>query len=144
MIDKLLSLSSKKIVDDGGINKAILDAVVSIGTRDKGNILFLISDKSYKNYSKSKDELRTCLLENKEDMSSKQRTNSMDMSYSIDDSELTIRNTVESIKNDFAEVAKETETFDRLIFSVFTKSRAELDEVAIQCLSLKNINIYIV
>lgn len=144
MIEKILSFSSKKTEDVGGIDKAILDAVVSIGTRDKGNILFLISDKSYKNYTQSKGDLRTYLLENKKNMSPKQRTNSMDMSYSIDDSELTIRHTVESIKNDFAEVAKETETFDRLIFSVFTKSRAELDEVAIQCLSLENVNVHIV
>lgn len=144
MDKKLSGLFSKKQEDNKGIDKAILDAVVSIGTRDKGNILFLFSDKAYENYTQSKDDLRTYLLENKEDMLPKQRTNSMDMSYSIDDSELTIRNTVKSIKDDFAVAAKETKYFDRLIFSVFTKSRAELNEVAIQCLSLENVNVYII
>ena len=144
MIEKILSLSSKKTEDDGGIDKAVLNAVVSIGTRDKGNILFLFSDKSYEDYTKSKDELRLYLIENKEDMSPKQRTNSMDMSYSISDSELAIRNTVKSIKDDFISAAEGTKDFDRLIFSVFTKSRAELNEVATQCLSLENVNVYIV
>ena len=74
---------------------------------------------------------------------SKQRINGMDMSYSSD-SELTIRNTVRNIKNDFKAAAEETKYFDRLFKSVFTRSRAELNEVAIQCLALEDVNVYII
>ena len=144
MIDKMLGLSSKQPQNNSGINKEILDAVVSIAKRDKGNILFFFSEEAYVDYERSRDEIKSYLLENVKDMSFTQRTNSMDMLYSISDSELTIRNTVQSIKDDFATAATETNYFDRLIFSVFTKSRAELNEVAIQCLSLKNVNVYIV
>lgn len=143
MTEKILGLSSKKTKEDKNIDKAILDAVVSIATRDKGNILFLLSDKSYEDYQQSKDDIKSYILENMQDMSSKQRTNSMDMTYSVSDSELTIRNTVDSIKKDFANIAGEKKYFDRLIFSVFTKSRAELNEVAVQCLALEGVNVYI-
>lgn len=143
MIKKVLGSSSKKTKEDRGIDKAILDAVVGIATRDKGNILFLISDKSYNDYQKSKDDIKSYIFENIQDMSSKQRTNSMDMTYSVSDNELNIRNTVNSIKKDFANAAEEKEYFDRLIFSVFTKSRVELNEVAIQCLAFEDINVYI-
>lgn len=140
MIKKLLGLFSKQPKDDGGINKAILGAVVDIAKRDEGNILFLFSDESYKNYTQSKAEIKSCLLEN---ALPKQRTNTMDMTYSSD-SDLTIRNTVRNIKSDFEAAAEETEHFNRLVHSVFTRSRAELNEVAIQCLSLENVNVYIV
>lgn len=143
MIDKIIGSSSKKTEDDKGIDKAILDAVVNIATRDKGNILFLFSDESYEKYTLSKEELRNYFIKNRQNIASKQRTNSMDMTYSLNDSELTIRNTVDSIKKDFANAAAEKKYFDRLIFSVFTESRAELNEVAAQCLTLEGVNVYI-
>lgn len=142
MFEKLSGFSSNNPKDDGGIDKVILDAVGNIAKRDQGNILFLFSDKSYKNYTQSREEIKSYHIENRQDMSSKQRTNSMNMTYSISDSELTIRNTVKIIKSDF-ETAAEAKCPERLIFSVFTKSRAELDEVAIQCLALEDVNVYI-
>nr|WP_181717460.1 hypothetical protein [Psychrobacter sp.] len=144
-MDKNLSgLFSKKPENNKGVDKAILDAVVSIGTRDKGNILILFSKEAYVNCEKSREEVKSYLAKIVKDPLFTQRTNSMDMLYSISDSELTIRNTVKSIKDDFAKTAEPTENFDRLVFSVFTKSRAELNEVASQCLSLENVNVYIV
>lgn len=143
MIDKIIGSSSKETEEDKGIDKAILNAVVSIATRDKGNILFLFSDESYTKYKRSKEEIKNYFIENRQNIASKQRTNSMDMTYSLSDSELTIRNTVDSIKKDFANAAGEKKYFDRLIFSVFTKSRAELNEVAVQCLTLEGVNVYI-
>lgn len=143
MHEKLSGLSSEKPEEGKSVDKAILDAVVNIAKRDKGNILFLFSDTSYENYTKNREEIKSCLLKNMQDMSFKQRINSMDMTYSISDSELNIRNTVKSIKDDFAVAAGETKYFERLIFSVFTKSRVELNEVAIQCLALEDVNVYI-
>ena len=143
MINKIIGSSAKEAKEDKGVNKAILDAVISIATRDKGNILFLFSDESYTEYTRSKEEVKNYFIKNKQEIASKQRTNSMDMTYSLSDSELTIRNTVDSITKDFANAAGEKKHFDRLIFSVFTKSRAELNEVAIRCLTLEDVNVYI-
>ncbi len=143
MIKKVTGLFSKKTDDKKGIDKTTLDTVINIAKRDKGNVLILFTDDSYKDYTYSRDEVKFQLSENIQGMPSKQRINSMDMSYSSD-SELTIRNTVRNIKNDFKAAAEETKYFDRLFKSVFTRSRAELNEVAIQCLALEDVNVYIV
>lgn len=143
MIKKVTGLFSKKTDDKKGIDKTTLDTVINIAKRDKGNVLILFTDDSYKDYTYSRDELKFHLSENIQGMASKQRINGMDMSYSSD-SELTIRNTVRNIKNDFKAAAEETKYFDRLFKSVFTRSRAELNEVAIQCLALEDVNVYIV
>ncbi|MGP9516482.1 hypothetical protein ACT3RO_12000 [Psychrobacter sp. AOP5-CZ1-12] len=143
MIKKVTGLFSKKTDDKKGIDKTTLDTVINIAKRDKGNVLILFTDDSYKDYTYSRDEVKFQLSENIQGMPSKQRINGMDMSYSSD-SELTIRNTVRNIKNDFKAAAEETKYFDRLFKSVFTRSRAELNEVAIQCLALEDVNVYIV
>lgn len=143
MHEKLSGESSEKTEEGKSVDKAILDAVVNIVKRDKGNILFLFSDTSYRNYMKNREEIKSCILKNMQDISFKQRINSMDMTYSVSDSELNIRNTVKGVKDDFANVAGEKKYFDRLVFSVFTKSRAELNEVAVQCLTLEGVNVYI-
>lgn len=143
MIKKVTGLFSKKTDDKKGIDKTTLDTVINIAKRDKGNVLILFTDDSYKDYTYSRDEVKFQLSENIQGMPSKQRVNGMDMSYSSD-SELTIRNTVRNIKNDFKAAAEETKYFDRLFKSVFTRSRAELNEVAIQCLALEDVNVYIV
>lgn len=143
MIKKVIGLFSKKSDEKKGIDKTTLDTVINIAKRDKGNVLILFTDDSYKDYTYSRDEVKSHLLENIQGMTSKQRINGMDMSYSSD-SELTIRNTVRNIKNDFKAAAEETKYFDRLFKSVFTRSRAELNEVAIQCLALEDVNVYIV
>jgi hypothetical protein len=143
MIKKVTGLFSKKTDDKKGIDKTTLDTVINIAKRDKGNVLILFTDDSYKDYTYSRDEVKFQLSENIQGMPSKQRINGMDMSYSSD-SELTIRNTVRNIKNDFKAAAEETKYFDRLFKSVFTRSRAELNEVAIQCLALEDVNVYII
>ena len=143
MIKKVTGLFSKKTDDKKGIDKTTLDTVINIAKRDKGNVLILFTDDSYKDYTYSRDEVKFQLSENIQGMPSKQRVNGMDISYSSD-SELTIRNTVRNIKNDFKAAAEETKYFDRLFKSVFTRSRAELNEVAIQCLALEDVNVYIV
>lgn len=143
MIKKVTGLFSKKTDDKKGIDKTTLDTVINIAKRDKGNVLILFTDDSYKDYTYSRDEVKFQLSENIQGMPSRQRINGMDMSYSSD-SELTIRNTVRNIKNDFKAAAEETKYFDRLFKSVFTRSRAELNEVAIQCLALEDVNVYIV
>lgn len=132
MIKKLLNFIFRKKKNEVFIDKVLLDAVVNIAKNNKGNIIFLFSNHSYSNYSRSREVLSNYIDEHMQGY--KQRLNGCDTTSS------TVFNNLES---DFAAVPKEIHMFDRLIKSVFTKNRAELDELASKCLTLDDVSVYI-
>ncbi len=132
MINSIFSKNEKADEQVKQIDNAILDVVVTIAKNDDSNILFLFSAHSYNDYSDSRDVLSNYIDANMKNY--KQRLNGCDTTSS------TIFNTIES---DFKVAIQESKMFDRLILSVFTKNRAELDDLAIKCLALDNVNVYI-
>lgn len=115
------------------VDMAILDAVVSIAKNEKNkksNILFLFSPNSYNDYVTARGVLSNHIR--KKMPSHSQRLNSCD----------TTSNTVfKNIEHDFQAISKED--FDRLILTVFTKNRSELNRLARECLGLDDVNVYI-
>lgn len=110
----------------------ILAALLEIAKKDKGNILFLLSPLSYNNYSEDRESFSTYIKSNMHE--SMQRLNSSD----------TLSSTVfKNIVSDFEAAKAETDLFDRLVKSVFTKNREELNELASKCLSLDGVSVYI-
>ena len=144
MIKKMLDFVFGRSKYGKHIDKVALEAMIDIAKKDQGNILILLSNHSYKDYAKSIDELEKYILENMQDIPFRQRLNRMDMSYGGSDSKLSISNTIRTVEQDFASVRAETQLFDRLFKTIFTRSRAELDEVAIKFLTMEGINVYII
>ena len=112
---------------------AILDAVVSIAKNEKNeksNILFLFSPNSYSDYGAARGVLSNHIK--REMPSYNQRLNSCDTSSST---------LFTNIDHDFKTVSKEN--FDRLILTVFTKDRSELNTLARKYLALDDVNVYV-
>lgn len=135
MIRKLLNLIFKRNKDKILIDKAILDAVVNIAKRDNTNILFFFSIDSYNNdqhYQSSREVLNNYIRENMQGYSQR-----------VDGCDTGSGSVLNNIENDFRVVSNKTESYDRLILSVFTKNRAELNNLASKCLSLEGVSVYI-
>lgn len=112
------------------MNDVILNAVVEITKNDKSNILFLLSEYAYQSYTDDREVLR---LRIKDQYSESVLVNTMDTS--ANDADL-----LKYIKHD---MNSNNEIFNRKILSVFTKSRTELDDLAIKCLALDDFSVYI-
>lgn len=139
MIKKLSEMLSK---DDELIDKEILDAVVNIAKKNIGNILFLFSIHSYNNdphFQNSRVALSNYLHENMKDIAFKQRLNGQDLRAAdpFKNIGIDLQNTNTNTN------PEEDDKYERLILSVFTSSRAELDDIAIKCLTLENVDVYI-
>jgi len=125
------NLTSKKSENKKGIDKALLESVVSIAKRDTGNVLFIFSTHSYKDYLNSRGMLSNYIDNNMRGY--KQRLSGRDTTSST---------TFNDIKSNLNDVAKETE-YDRLIISIFTKNEMERDDLASKCLALNNVTVYV-
>ena len=140
MIKEVLDTALNRPKDKVRIDKAILDAVVYIAKKDHGNILFLLSIDSYDNnpnFQESRTALTAYVRENMKDISFKQRLNGRDLR-----STSAFNDIVEDLQNTNTN-PEEGNEYERLILSVFTRSRAELDDIAIRCLALEDVSVYI-
>lgn len=135
MFEKILrinsNLPSKKAENKKGIDKALLESVVSIAKRDTGNVLFIFSTHSYKDYLDSRGMLSNYIDNNMRGY--KQRLSGRDTTSST---------TFNDIKRNLDDVAKEAK-YDRLIISIFTKNEMERDDLASKCLALNNVTVYV-
>ncbi|WP_379545042.1 hypothetical protein [Psychrobacter sp. R86515] len=135
MFEKILriisNLTSKKAENKKGIDNALLETVVNIAKRDTGNVLFIFSTHSYKDYVNSKGMLSNYIQNNMRGY--KQRLSGRDATSST---------TFKDIKSNLDDVAKEAE-FDRLITSIFTRNETERDDLASKCLALDNVTVYV-
>lgn len=143
MIKKLSDTILNKPEDKVLIDKVILDAVVYIAKKNIGNILFLFSIDSYNNdphFQDSRTALTNYVRENMKDIPFKQRFNGQDLraADAFNHISIDLKNT-NTNKN-----PEENDKYERLILSVFTSSRAELDDMAIKCLSLEDVSVYII
>ena len=140
MIKEILDTALNRPKDKVRIDKAILDAVVYIAKKDHGNILFLLSIDSYDNnpnFQESRTALTAYVRENMKDISFKQRLNGRDLR-----STSAFNDIVEDLQNTNTN-PEEGNEYERLILSVFTRSRAELDDIAVRCLALEDVSVYI-
>ena len=140
MIKEILDTALNRPKDKVRIDKAILDAVVYIAKQDHGNILFLLSIDSYDNnpnFQESRTALTAYVRENMKDISFKQRLNGRDLR-----STGAFNDIVKDLQNTNTN-PEEGNEYERLILSVFTRSRAELDDIAIRCLALEDVSVYI-
>lgn len=110
----------------------ILAALLEIAKTDKGNILFLLSPNSYNDYIEDRESFSSYIKGNMRE--SMQRLNSSDTSSST---------VFKNIVSDFEAAKAETDLFDRLVKSIFTKNREELDDLASKCLALNDVSVYI-
>ena len=143
MIRKLSEMILNEPKDDIFIDKEILDTVVYIAKKNIGNILFLFSIHSYNNephFQNSRVALSNYIHANMKDITFKQRLNGQDL-RSADAFESIVLDLQNTNTNTNPE---KDDKYERLIFSVFTTSRAELDEIAIKCLSLEGVSVYII
>lgn len=140
MIKEVLDTALNRPKDKVRIDKAILDAVVYIAKKDHGNILFLLSIDSYDNnpnFQESRTALTAYVRENMKDISFKQRLNGRDLR-----STSAFNDIVKDLQNTNTN-PEEGNEYERLILSVFTRSRAELDDIAVRCLALEDVSVYI-
>ena len=140
MIKEILDTALNRPKDKVRIDKAILDAVVYIAKKDHGNILFLLSIDSYDNnpnFQESRTALTAYVRENMKDISFKQRLNGRDLR-----STSAFNDIVKDLQNTNTN-PEEGNEYERLILSVFTRSRAELDDIAVRCLALEDVSVYI-
>lgn len=126
------NLTSKKAENDKGIDKALLETVVSISKRDKGNVLFIFSKHSYDDYQSSRGMLSNYIESHMQ--GHRQRLNGRDTTSST---------TFNDIKKNLNDITKEAELYDRLIISIFTKNETERDDLASKCLALDNVTVYV-
>ncbi len=143
MIKKLSEMMLNEPKEAVLIDKEILDAVVYIAKKNIGNILFLFSIHSYNNkphFQNSRVALSNYIHANMKDITFKQRLNGLDLlsADAFNHIGLDLQNTNTNTN------PEEDDKYERLILSVFTTSRAELDEIAIKCLSLEGVSVYII
>lgn len=143
MIKKILDTALNRPKDKVRIDKAILDAVVYIARKNNGNILFLFSIDSYDgdpNFQSSRTALTAYVRENMKDISFKQRLNGRDLRAADAFEKICI-----DLKNTNTDKNPEdNDKYERLILSVFTRSKAELADIAIKCLALEDVSVHII
>lgn len=143
MIKEILDTALNRPKDEVRIDKAILDAIVYIAKKDHGNILFLLSIDSYDNdphFQESRVALTAYITDNMKDLAFNQRLNGQDLR-----SAQAFENIGKDLKNtNTNKNPEENDKYERLLLSVFTRSRAELDDIAIKCLALEDVNVYII